>query len=193
MRSAKCRAGASGSMSAATVRAPASPNATTMSTRSPAQVKSTPVTASSPPSTGRALVDATEERERCPKQDPEIDRERAVLHVPDVELDALSPRQSRTPVDLRPAGDPRPDVQAVALVFVIAVDLVAERRPRADQRHLAADDVPELRQLVDRRPPQDATDPPDPRGATVDRLVLTSRFRADNHRPQLQQLEVDAV
>ena len=59
-------------------------------------------------------------------------------------------------VDLRPAGDPGLHVEAVELALVVAVDLVAERRPRPDHRHVAADDVPELRQLVEREPPQDA-------------------------------------
>ena len=37
--------------------------------------------------------------------------------------------------------------------------VVAQRqRPRADQAHLAAQDVPELGQLVDREAPQDAAD-----------------------------------
>src|SRR4051794_7393975 len=99
------------------------------------------------PATGLALVRAAEERERRPEQDLQLEERRAVLHVPDVELDPVGPRQLGAPVDLRPAGDPGLDVEAVALVVVVALDLVAERGPRPDDRHVAADHVPELRQL----------------------------------------------
>ena len=57
------------------------------------------------------------------------------------------------------------DLEPAALPLVVALDLVAERRARADDRHVAADDVPELRQLVDREPPQDRADARDPRVA----------------------------
>ena len=46
----------------------------------------------------------------------------------------------------------------------VRLDLVAQRRTRPDQAHLAAEDVPELRQLVDRGAAQD---PPDARDAAV--------------------------
>ena len=62
---------------------------------------------------------------------------------------------------------PGPHVEPVALPLVVPLDLVAERRPRPDQAHLAADDVPELRQLVDREPAQHAAGPRDPRVAAV--------------------------
>ena len=77
-----------------------------------------------------------------------------MLHVPEVEIDPLGPRQRRAAVDLRPAGDPRLDVEPVELALVVAVDLVAEGRARADHGHVAADHVPELRQLVERQAPQ---------------------------------------
>ena len=70
------------------------------------------------PATGLALVRAAEERERRPEQDLQVERGRAVLDVPDVELDPVGPRQLGPPVDLRPAGDPRLHVEPVQLALV---------------------------------------------------------------------------
>src|SRR5207245_10215610 len=89
------------------------------------------------PATGRALVRAAEERERRLREDLQVERKRAVLDVVDVELDAVRPGQCRSALDLRPAGDPRPDVEPPTLPRRVALDLVAERRPRADHAHLA--------------------------------------------------------
>jgi hypothetical protein len=55
-------------------------------------------------------------------------------------------------VDLRPAGDARQHVVAprIARDLLLVFAIVRERvRARADQRHVALDDVDELRQLVD--------------------------------------------
>src|SRR4051812_7272750 len=134
-----------------------------MSTRCPAHVKRTAVTTRggyrghvkallAAPAPGCALVGAAEERERRPQQDQEVRLPVVVAHVPEVELDPVRPRERGAAVDLRPAGDPRLDVEPVELPFVVLVDLVAERRPRTDDRHVAAHDVPELRELVEAEP-----------------------------------------
>src|SRR4051812_49247761 len=101
------------------------------------------------PATGRALVRAAEERERRLGEDLQVDQRRAVLDVPDVELDAVRPRQGGTAVHLRPAGDSREYVEPTPLALVVALDLVPQRRSRSDDAHVAAQDVPELRQLVE--------------------------------------------
>src|SRR4051812_47028568 len=98
------------------------------------------------PATRLALVGPAEERERRAQEDLQVDARAPVRDVPEVELDPLGPRERGPPVDLRPARDPGEDVEPVELPLVVAVDLVTKRRPRADHRHLAADDVPELRQ-----------------------------------------------
>src|SRR4051812_49001873 len=135
-----------------------------MSTRCPAQVKSTAVTeaerkpstgfgpggSATAPAAGLPAVGPADERKRRARQDLEVDLRRAVVDVPDVELDPLLPRQRRPPVDLRPAGDPRPHLETAPLTRCVPVDLVAQRRAGADQAHVAADDIPQLRQLVDR-------------------------------------------
>ena len=76
------------------------------------------------------------------------------------------PRERRTPVDLRPAGEPRSHGEPLPLPLVVLLDLVAQRRARPDQAHFAPEDVPELRQLVDGGLAQD---PADARDAAVAR------------------------
>src|SRR5437763_5681334 len=131
------------------------------------------------PATRPALVRAAEEGARRAQQDLQVDERRAVLDVPEVELDPLRPGEPRPAVDLRPARDPGPDIEPVALPLVVLVDLVTERRPWSDDRHLAADDVPELRQLVQRQPPQDPARARDPRIAAVDRVAGAQPLGAD--------------
>src|ERR1022692_1038698 len=117
------------------------------------------------PATARALVRAAEERERRLREDLQLEPGRAMLHVEDVELDPLVPRERRAAVHLCPAGDPRLHLETARLVRSVPLHLVAERGPGADHAHLAADDVPELRQLVERQLSQDAADPGDARVA----------------------------
>jgi hypothetical protein len=53
---------------------------------------------------------------------------------------------------------------------------------RADDRHVAAQDVDEVGQLVDREPPQDGADPGDARVALVDGEAGPHRLGARDHR-----------
>src|SRR4051812_28555677 len=145
------------------------------------------------PTPGLTLVRAAEEGPRRPREDPQVEARRAVLDVPDVQLDPIRPRQLGPAVDLRPAGDAGPYVQTVPLVVVVLLDLVAQRRPRADHAHLPTDDVPELWQLVERELAQQPADARDAGVSAVDREARPHRLRADDHRPELEQLEVDAV
>src|ERR1700688_2762995 len=52
------------------------------------------------------FVRSAEEGERCLYEDAQVEQRRAVLDVPDIELDALVPWERRTAVHLGPAGDP---------------------------------------------------------------------------------------
>ena len=62
-------------------------------------------------------------------------------------------------------GDAGDDAQAQRLKTQVerAIHLVAGQRPRPDQRHLPQQHVEELRELVQRGAPQDASDARDPR------------------------------
>ena len=72
-----------------------------------------------------ALVRAAEQGERRAREDLQVDLRRAVLDVPDVQLDPLLPGQRRAAVDLRPAGDPRLDLEPPPLARRVPLDLVA--------------------------------------------------------------------
>src|SRR5436190_20839537 len=84
------------------------------------------------PAAGAALVEAVpdEHHPRGPQQDLEVQAPAAVLNVPEVELDAVGPRQRGAAVDLRPAGEARLDRQAPALALGVLRDLNGDRRPR---------------------------------------------------------------
>src|SRR5688572_5856347 len=96
------------------------------------------------------LLKATHERE---PHDLEVEADRPVLDVIQVVFDALLERGVAAPaVDLRPAGDAGLDLVAQHVLRDAVLELLDEvgaLRPRADDRHVAADDVPELRQLVE--------------------------------------------
>ena len=81
---------------------------------------------------------------------------------------------------------PGPDREPAALALGVLVDLDLDRRPRADERHLAAQDVDEVRQLVDRRAPQERADARDPRVALVDGQPGAHVLGAGDHRAQLE-------
>src|SRR5947208_300322 len=113
-----------------------------------------------------------------------------MLDVPDIELDPLLPGKARAAVDLGPAGDARLDVEPAALAVVVALDLVGERRPRADHAHLAPQHVPELRELVERQAAQDAPHARDARIPLVDGQPGSLALGADDHGAQLDELEL---
>ena len=68
-----------------------------------------------------------------------------------------------------------------------------QRRARADDRHLAAEHVDEVGQLVERRAAQQPPDPGDARVAGVDREAGADVLGAGDHRAQLEHLELAAV
>src|SRR4029079_19805690 len=84
--------------------------------------------------------------------DPRVERERPVVDVPGVEPEALLPGDLVAAHHLRPAGDPGLDGQAPPVLRLVVRDLLDEIRARADEAHLAAQHVPELRQLVEACP-----------------------------------------
>src|SRR5215207_2424668 len=145
------------------------------------------------PAARLALVRAAEERQRRSQEDLQVEERAPVLHVPDVQLDSLLPGKRGPAVDLRPAGDARLHVEAAPLAIRVLLDLVAQGWARPDQAHVAADDVPELRQLVEREPPQDASGPRDARIALVHGPPGSLLLGAGHHRAELEQLEVLAV
>src|SRR5687767_14526124 len=104
------------------------------------------------PAAAAALVDPLtgDDDSYRTQEDPEVEPPRPVLDVPEVELDPLVPAQLRAAVDLRPARQPRADREPAALALGVLRDLDLDRRAGADDRHVAAQHVDEVRQLVDR-------------------------------------------
>src|SRR5580765_1042797 len=116
-----------------------------------------------------------------------------MLDVPDVERDAVLPGQARSPVDLRPAGDTGPHLETPPLARRVALHLIGERGAGTDEAHVTPHDVPELRQLVERQPPQHPSRTRDARIALVDREAGALPLRTDVHRAELHELELFAV
>src|SRR5688500_9096375 len=100
-------------------------------------------------SVGVLVEEALHERQ---PHDLEVEHDRPVLDVVEVVLDALLDRGVAAPaIDLRPAGQPGLDLVAQHVLRHALLELLDEERalgPRADQRHVAAEDVPELRDLA---------------------------------------------
>eukprot|EP01136_Pigoraptor_vietnamica_P003704 Opistho-1_new@33256 len=97
-------------------------------------------------------------------------------------------------VDLRPAGDARPHDMAVAVERQFLLIPFGEHfrlGPRPDPAHLAAQDVHDLRQLVDARPAQEPAEPGDAR------IIVAGHRRAPrilghfaaSHRAELEHRE----
>src|SRR5918994_2905451 len=128
---------------------------------------------------------------RRSSQDPQVETQRAMVHVPDIELDSLLPAQRCAAVHLRPAGDPGLHFEPTALPGRVLLDLLLDRGTRPDDRHLSPHDVDQVRDLVEGEPAQQRTDAGHPRVAGPQRLphLGRSRIRPHDHRAQLVHLE----
>src|SRR3990172_6654690 len=152
---------------------------------------------------GKATLSTLEGGRQRARQDPEVEPHRPAIDIFEVRGDpaievGISPRP-----DLPEASNPRLHRQAPAVPDVVSGDLVQERGPRSDEAHLAAQDVPQLWQLIDARP----TDPPsgtrDPRivgdleGPPVHLVPIVdfgaSGLRVARHGPEFQDREHAAL
>src|SRR5882672_10260863 len=110
------------------------------------------------------MKEASQERE---PHDLQVEPHRPVLDVVQVVLDPLFNRRVPAPaVDLRPARDAGLHLVAQHVLRDLVLELGDEVRPlrtRTDNRHLAAQHVPELRQLVEVRLAQQLADRRAPR------------------------------
>ena len=130
--------------------------------------------------------------------DQGVGEDRAPLDVEEVvgELPRRAELGAGVPTaKLRPAGETRLDQVTAGVVREAPLELGDDLRPlgaRADDGHVAPEDVPELRQLVDVRAAQQATGPGDT-GVVGLRPLRALRLGVDPHRPQLDDLERLAV
>ena len=133
----------------------------------------------------------------------EVLPERPVRDVEVVEPDHLLERDVAAAEHLPEAGDARLQLEALARPVVDVLVLLEDQRPRADEAHLAAEDVEQLRQLVERVAAQEAADrvtrgssgilnirasPPARVLVQVRELVLPLLGVGD-HRPELEDPE----
>src|SRR5437667_656073 len=108
-----------------------------------------------------------------------------------VGVDLGQPRQPRGhPVALLVAGDP---LDRHDLVPAVDLDLLRPESPRTDEAHVAAEDAPELGQLVHGRRPEPPPHGCDPRVGVARLERAEPPVGVRDHRPELQALEAPAV
>ena len=83
--------------------------------------------------------------------DLQVEPERRVVDIPDVQLELFFPAQRVAAVYLSPAGDPRAHVVPTRLLGRVERQVFHQKGPRSDETHVPAEHVPEFRQLVQAR------------------------------------------
>src|SRR5436305_1105973 len=154
------------------------------------------------------LVEAcvTHNSSRRSEQNLHVEPWRPVLDVPVVPLDPIGDRRlPAQPVDLRPAGDTRlhaVPVLVAAEFLAIELNELGTLRSRANETHLASENVEELGQLIERRTTQECSEPRSAivtfnaagRASEVLHRVVVDRWRLHPaHAAELQDLERRSV
>src|SRR5262249_35757599 len=111
------------------------------------------------------------------EDDLQVEPGRPVFDVVNIQLHHLLERQAVAAADLRQAGQSRLYVKAFAVPGFVTFNLVGDGRSRADQRHLALEDVEDLRQFVNAQASKQGADARDP--AAVDEFVAGLLVRAE--------------
>src|SRR5690606_10394407 len=114
---------------------------------------------------------------------------RLMVHIPDIVAELVLPRQGIAAVNLSPAGKARPHLVAAGLLGVVERQILHQQRARADQAHVALEDVPELRQLVEAGRTQKAAERRKALGIGKKLPGGADRIR---HGTELDQIERDA-
>src|SRR4051794_4378609 len=65
-----------------------------------------------------------ENSKKCERQNFNIEPESMVIHIPDIEIKFLLPGNGVSTVDLRPAGDARPDLMPARLRGIVAIEIL---------------------------------------------------------------------
>src|SRR5437764_907771 len=132
--------------------------------------------------TRRADAAPANDRDEGPPEDVEVETEARVVDVPDVERELLLPRDRVPAAHLGEPGDPRAHVVTSRLLGGVALEVLHQERARPDERHVAAEHVPELRQLVERAGPEERAEPGEPG-------VVGLPADTGAHRAELEQRE----
>src|SRR6516165_4880702 len=96
-----------------------------------------------------ADIRATDDTDKSQPNNLQIEPQRTIINVPDVEGEAMLPRYRVAAVDLSPASKARANLITPHLLRRMIGNVFHEQRPGPDQAHLPPDHVPKLRQLVE--------------------------------------------
>ena len=87
-------------------------------------------------------------------QNTEVEAQRRGVHVLDIPFDASFPTERVAAINLGKPGEARSHLKAATLKGGVLLHLIPQRRSRPDDAHLSANNVEQLRKLVEREPPQ---------------------------------------
>ena len=140
-----------------------------------------------PGESARAAHRAGQDAPRGRRADAQVEVDRAVRDVLEVVGELLRPGGLAGHPQLGEAGQARLDHQPLPVLRDLAAQLLEERgpdRPRPDDAHVPAHDVPKLRQLVQVGKAQHAPEAGDLRLRALRELVAEVRARAAPPRPE---------
>ena len=120
------------------------------------------------------------------EQAEEVERDRGVIDVPDVEAKPLPERKCVAAMHHGPAREPWTHVVATALLGRVHAQVLREQRARSNEAHVAAQDVPQLGQLVEARGPEEPPEACDPLPITLEPDLA---WPWGAHRPELHERE----
>src|SRR5690606_9938046 len=92
------------------------------------------------------------------EEDHDVAPEAPVVDVTHIQVEHFEHAEAVAPADLPEAGDPRPDGESAQVTWWIEVDFPLQSRPGADDRHVSAEDVDQLRELVEAQTSQPSSD-----------------------------------
>ena len=115
-----------------------------------------------------------------------IQRERQMVHVPDIQLEFPLPGDVVAPVHLRPSRDARPHLVPPELLLGIQGQILGQQRTWTNQGHVSLQDIEQLGQFIDG---QGADYPSHLRQTRLVRQQIAFRIPLVRHRLELDGLE----
>ena len=92
-------------------------------------------------------------------EDPDVEPEGNVIHVPDVEAEPLAPSQGVSSIHLRPARYSGSYGVPPRLFRSVPFEILYEQGAGADETHVAPQDVQELGQFIQAEPAKHPSEP----------------------------------
>lgn len=138
------------------------------------------------------VVGVGEDFQNGAEEDLQIKAEAQMIHIPVVEADAFMPLDVLAPMDLGPAGDPGADIEHVELLRGILVDgpgMIGQGRARADEAHVALQDIGALGELIDGGSANDLSDLRDTGVALAAVDAGAGMLGIHDHRAELIDIE----